>query len=289
MSLENKIVFIASSGSFLGKELIKNFLKKKYFIITYSNYQLPIKKNNYVRFNNLNKLANFLKNIKKIDLLFLNNGVIGNEYEFNYLIRSHLIKTFNILKITKNIKIERLIYFCSADENGFSNTSIKETNIINPQNKYGLIKSLTTKYIKNICNNRKINYTFFKLFLVVGKTQKVPRIFALIKKCILTNTTFLIKTPNHFKNILYIDDFISIINRTIANKKTINEEYNLGSDLNIRMIDLCKQIKKHNPKFSFKKLKFNEIKKQIPDISKLQKIIGNFKFINIDKIIRLIL
>ena len=109
MSLEKKIVFIASASSFLGKELIKNFLKKKYFIITYSNYQLPIKKNNYVRFNNLNKLANFLKNIKKINLLFLNNGVIGNEYEFNYLIRSHLIKTFNILKITKNIKIERLI------------------------------------------------------------------------------------------------------------------------------------------------------------------------------------
>ena len=287
--MEKKIVFISSASSFLGKELIKNFLKKKYLIITYSNYKLPLKKNNYIRFNNLNKLSKYLKKLKKIDLLFLNNGVIGNGYEFNQLIKSHLKKISDIFNIMKKIKIERLIYFSSADENGFSNDKIKETGIISPQNKYGLIKSLTTRYIENICNNRKINFTFLKLFLVVGKSQKEPRIFASIKKCILTNTTFYIKTPNHVKNILHIDDFIFIVNIITSNKKTMNEVYNLGSDINIRMIDLCERIKKYNPKFSFKKLNVKEIKKQIPDISKLQIILGDYKFINIDRIISSIL
>ena len=84
---------------------------------------------------------------------------------------THSKKISDIFNIIKKIKIERLIYLSSADENGFSNNKIIETGIINPQNKYGLIKSHTTKYIENICSNREINLIFIKLKVKENKKQ----------------------------------------------------------------------------------------------------------------------
>ena len=182
-----------------------------------------------------------------------------------------------------------MIYFASADENGLKHFPIKETDSHNPENKYGLVKSLTMKYVKDFCKDKNIKYTFFKLFLVVGRSQCQPRLFPLIKKNIKYQNTFLINTPNHIKNILYIDEFTFILNKILSSKNSVNQIYNLGSDKNISMINLCKKIKKYNKNFLFKKSNNLETKKQVPDLTKLKKQIGNHQFITIDKIINLIL
>ena len=285
---KKQIIFISSASSFLGKELVRFYNKQNYLIISYSQYLLPLKKKNYVRFREIESLKFFLKNINEIKFLFLNNGLISNN-KFDILITSHLKQTSNFLKIFQNIKINRIILFNSADENGQNRLPIKETDFFSPQNNYGLIKSLSTIAVKQYCIEKKINYTFFKLFLVVGKKQNLPRLFPLIKEHIDNKRTFLLNSPNHIKNILYVDDFIFIVNKVLLQKKSINEIYNLGSNNNISMINLCKKIKRHNDKFIFKKSSNLKVKKQIPDISKLKKLIGNYTFINIKKIISLII
>ena len=52
------------------------------------------------------------------------------------------------------------------------------------------------------------------------------------------------------------------------------------------MINLCKIIKKNKRNFLFKKSFNREKLKQVPDITKLKKLIGNYEFINIYKIIK---
>ena len=148
---------------------------------------------------------------------------------------------------------------------------------------------MTLKYLENFCNKHNIKYTFFRLFLVVGEGQNEPRLFPLIKKHIKAKYNFLIKTPFHTKNILHINDFISIIYKILSKKNTYNQTINLGSSNNISMINLCKKIKKYNSKFLFKKSLNREKIKQVPNISKLKKFIGDYEFMNIDKIIKLLL
>ena len=287
--MEKKIIFVSSASSFLGKEIIKLYEKNNYFIISYCEHLVPFKKKNHIRVNNINKLKKVFAKTKCIDLFFLNNGIIGNQFNFNYLLKSHFKKTKSLLDISKNIIIERLIFFRTADEVGLINKPIKENENLNPQSKYAFSKVLTLKYLENFCNKHNIKYTFFRLFLVVGEGQNEPRLFPLIKKHIKAKYNFLIKTPFHTKNILHINDFISIIYKILSKKNTYNQTINLGSSNNISMINLCKKIKKYNSKFLFKKSLNREKIKQVPNISKLKKFIGDYEFMNIDKIIKLLL
>ena len=101
MPLEKKIIFVSSASSFLGKEIIRFYEKKEFFIISYCEHMVPLKKTNHIRVNNINKLMKIFKKIKYINLFFLNNGLIGNQYDFNYLIKSHFEKTKSLLDISK--------------------------------------------------------------------------------------------------------------------------------------------------------------------------------------------
>ena len=288
MPLE-KIIFVSSASSFLGKEIIRFYEKKEFFIISYCEHMVPLKKTNHIRVNNINKLHKIFKKTKYIDLFFLNNGLIGNQFDFNYLIKSHFEKTKSLLDISKKTIIERLIFFRTADEVGLVHKPIKENDKLNPQTKYAFSKALTLKYIENFCNKHHIRYIFFRLFLVVGEGQNEPRLFPLIKKNIKAKHNFFIKTPFHTKNILHINDFIHIIYKILSKKNTYNQTINIGSSNNITMINLCKNIKKNYNNFSFKKSYNHEKIKQVPNISKLKKLIGNYKFMDIDKIIKILI
>ena len=286
MPLEKKIIFVSSASSFLGKEIIRFYEKKEFFIISYCEHMVPLKKTNHIRVNNINKLMKIFKKIKYINLFFLNNGLIGNQYDFNYLIKSHFEKTKSLLDISKKTIIERLIFFRTADEVGLVNKPIKENDKLNPQTKYAFSKVITLKYIENFCNKHDIKYIFFRLFLVVGEGQNEPRLFPLIKKNIKAKNNFFIKTPFHTKNILHIDDFINIIHKILSKKNNYNQTINIGSKNNISMINLCKIIKKNKRNFLYKKSFNREKIKQVPNITKLKKLIGNYEFINIYETIK---
>ena len=138
--MEKKIIFVSSASSFLGKEIIRFYEKKEFFIISYCEHMVPLKKTNHIRVNNINKLIKIFNKTKYIDLFFLNNGLIGNQFDFNYLIKSHFEKTKSLLDISKKIIIERLIFFRTADEVGLVNKPIKENDKLNPQTKYAFSK-----------------------------------------------------------------------------------------------------------------------------------------------------
>lgn len=92
MPLEKKIIFVSSASSFLGKEIIRFYEKKEFFIISYCEHMVPLKKTNHIRVNNINKLIKIFNKTKYIDLFFLNNGLIGNQFDFNILLKVILKK-----------------------------------------------------------------------------------------------------------------------------------------------------------------------------------------------------
>ena len=98
----------------------------------------------------------------------------------------------------QKIKIQRLIYFRSSDEDPKYSHEKIDMNF-NPINLYGTIKSITTNLIKNYCNLYKQRFTFIKLYLVVGRKQKSPRILKLIKNKIENNLILNIEDADSIK------------------------------------------------------------------------------------------
>ena len=267
MPLENKIVFISSSKSFIGASLINFYKKKKYFIISFSEN------------------TKYFSQKLFIDFAYLNHGIIGSNFSIDKLIESHLNKTNFILKVLKNTTIKRLIYFRSCDENPKFSNDYEKINY-NPTNLYGFIKSITTTFLQNHCHINNINFTFIKLYLVVGKNQKFPRIFKLINNKIKTNSILSLADAYSIKNFIDIEDFLNIQKEIIKSDYFKNKSVDLVSDQNISIGDLCKKIKKIHPKFEFIKNKRNKKENLSSNLKYLDHIIEKYEFKNIDQIIK---
>ena len=285
MPLEKKIVFISSSKSFIGASLINFYKKKKYFIISFSENTKFFKKKNHINFNDKISLTKYFSQKLYIDFAYLNHGIIGSNFSIDKLIDSHINKTKFILKVLKKTTIKRLIYFRSCDENPkFSNDY--EKIYLNPTNLYGFIKLITTTIIQNHCHINNINFTFMKLYLVVGKNQKFPRIFKLIKNKIKTNSILSLNDAYSIKNFIDIEDFLNIQKKIIKSDYFKNKTVDLVSDQNISIGDLCKKIKKIYPQFEFIKNKRNKKENLSSNLKYLDHIIERYEFKNIDQIIK---
>ena len=283
--MEKKIIFISSSSSFIGESLINYYKKKRYFIISYSENTKFFKNKNHINFNKKLELSKYFLKISSIHYAYLNHGLIGSKHVIDKLINSHLEKTDFILKILQKIKIQRLIYFRSSDEDPkYSHENIDMN--FNPINLYGTIKSITTNIIKNHCNFYKQRFTFIKLYLVVGSKQKFPRIFKLIKNKIEHNLILNIEDAYSIKNFTDIEDFLIIQEKIIQSDHFIDKSVDLVSNQNISIGDLCKKIKKIYPQFKFIQNRKNKKKILIPKPTYLEKIFGKYNFKKIDQIIK---
>lgn len=283
--MEKKIVFISSSKSFIGTSLINFYKKKKYFIISFSENTKFFKKKNHINFSDKISLTKFFSQKSYIDFAYLNHGIIGSDFPIEKLIDSHLTKTKFILKVLKKTTIKRLIYFRSCDENSKFSNDYEKINF-NPTNIYGHIKSIATTMIQNHCHIHNINYTFMKLYLVVGKYQKFPRIFKLIKNKIDTNSILSLNDAHSIKNFTHIDDFLTIQKKIIKSDYFKNKSVDLVSDQNISIGNLCSKIKKIHPEFNFIKNKRSKEEKLIPNLKYLDHISEKYDFKNIDQIVK---
>lgn len=283
--MEKKIIFISSSSSFIGESLINYYKKKRYFIISYSENTKFFKNKSHINFNKKLDLSKYFLKISSIHYAYLNHGLIGSNHVIDKLINSHLEKTDFILKILQKIKIQRLIYFRSSDEDPKYSYENIDMNF-NPINLYGTIKSITTNIIKNHCNFYKQRFTFIKLYLVVGSKQKFPRILKLIKNKIEHNLILNIEDAYSIKNFTDIEDFLIIQEKIIQSDHFIDKSIDLVSDQNISIGELCKKIKKIYPQFKFIQNRKNKKKILIPKPTYLEKIFGKYNFKKIDQIIK---
>lgn len=283
--MEKRLIFISSSSSFIGESLINYYKKKKFFIISYSEKTKYYKNKNHINFNKKLNLIKYFQNISRIHYVYLNHGIIGNNHSIDKLINSHIEKTVFILKILQKIKIQRLIYFRSYDEDPKYSHEKIDMNF-NPINLYGTIKSITTNIIYNHCNLYKQRFTFIKLYLVVGSKQKFPRILKLIKNKIENNSLLNIEDAHSTKNFTDIEDFLIIQEKIIQSDHFIDKSVDLVSDQNISIGELCKKIKKTYPQFKFIQNRKNTKKVLIPKLTYLKKIFDKYDFKKIDQIIK---
>ena len=283
----DKVIFVTSIDSFLGQNIAKFYLKKKYRVIAYSNYNFNYYSHkNLIIFQNKQKLKMHLKKFNKLYYFFFTNGIIGSNYKIQKLYKSHISNSNFFLNILKNLKIKRLIFFSSVDEVGFSNKNINENTNYSPSNKYSIIKLLARELFEEFCIKYSKPYTIFRLFLVIGNNQKIPRLFPLIKYHIQNGKKFVINNPLAYKNFIHIDDFCNVLDIILKNKMSLNNIYNLASDQNIKLEKLFKLIHNINPLLKFEKNLNGSLNSQKASIFKIKKIIGNYKFKNINQIIK---
>jgi nucleoside-diphosphate-sugar epimerase len=272
-----KKILITGAGGFIGKSLLSKLSKTQNELVTFSKHK------HYFDFN-LTEIIGDINNEKIIKKLVSDVDIIihlaayldvkQSFIELEKVYHTNLDGTFNLLKHVKDLEKKPHFVFMSSSV-VYGNTTkipIKETQMLNPTNPYGMSKASSELLCLGISNSYGIPLTILRPFSVYGylapKHQVIPRIVSQLE-----NKTLIVDNPHEIRDFVHVDDVVESITKSIKHNPKFPKIYNVGSGKPVSILSLTKTIirlSKNKPKLIFGNKIFNR-KKSLADISSIQK------------------
>jgi len=277
-----KKVIVTGGSGFIGSNLVKYLLKKKYFVInidklSYSAHPLNVKKilknKNYTFFktdiNNRNKLIKIFNKYKPDGIFNLaaETHVDRSIDKPDNFIKSNFLGVYNLLESIsfyekKNKKKIKLVHVSTDEVYGDVLKGRSDENFpYNPSSPYSATKAGADHLIKAYIRTYKIFALISNCCNNYGPNQFPEKLIPKLIFNILHNKSLPIY--GHGKNSrewMHVQDHCEAL-LSIFLKGSLGESYNIGSGHNIKNIDLAKKLlkiaKKKSPKIGKKvKIKF---------------------------------
>lgn len=287
-----KTIIITGVSGFIGSNVARYYLNKKYKVIGISRSEFELKNKNYefiqIDLNRDQLDEIFIKYRPQYFIHCASSASVGASVENpEYDFESSVSVLYKILFTLKRVNINiKFIFLSSAAVYGDpKKIPISEDDEISPISPYGLNKKICEEiceyFIKNECMDIKI----LRIFSVYGIGLKKQILWDINKKIKNYNSLELFGTGYETRDFLNVQDLIQIID-LILNFKTKEYIFNVanGEQINIRNLA---EIFLKNRNLSYDILKFNNMVKNgdplnwKADISKI-KALGYRKQINIE-------
>jgi len=305
-----KIIVTGGSG-FIGSNLVNYLVKKNYFVInidklTYSSNTYPnqnLTKKNYkflkIDINNKSKIIYVIRKYKPVCIFNLAaethvDRSIDSPFQF---IHSNILGVFNILEaIRENKKNKKIkLVHISTDEvyGDIIASRSNEKFPYNPSSPYSASKASADHLIKSYIRTYKIPALISNCCNNYGPYQFPEKLIPKIITNILNNKPLPIYAKGqNSREWIHVEDHCEALYK-IFKKGKIGESYNVGSNINLKNINLVKTIlnifKKKKYKIG-KKVKINYVKdrpghdfRYALNSNKIRKQIGWKSKINLDK------
>lgn len=303
-------ILVTGCCGFIGFHLSKKLLQKKNTkIIGIDNinnyYDTKLKKdrlkilknyNNFVFYKlditNLKKLNKLFKkyNYKTVVHLAAQAGVRYSIENPNTYFNSNVAGFFNILSLSKEYKINHLIYASTSSVYGASKKFPLTENMTTdyPLSFYAATKKTNEIMAYSFSNVYKLRTTGLRFFTVYGPYGRPDMsLFKFVKNIILGKPIQLFNKGLHQRDFTYIDDVVSYINFLIFNKninfgkdKVPYEIYNIGNGKTVKLLNFIEVIQNN----LFKKAKIKKYPLQKGDVKKTHANVGKInKLIKINK------
>ena len=263
-------ILITGSAGFIGYHLAAKLSKnKKYKVFGIDNfdnyYSINLKKKRlallksfknfkFKKIDILNekKLQNFFKK-EKFDVVFHLAAQAGVRYSIlnpKKYMRNNIQGFFNILEISKQNKIKKIIYASSSSVYGDSNIfPLTEKQILKAKNLYSLSKDFNEKLSSVYSNFNNLSLVGLRFFTAYGELGRPDMMMMKYINCKYSGKPFfLYNYGNHYRDFTYIDDVTEILKRLIKTKlKQKNEIYNICSSKPVKITKVLKIIDKYLP------------------------------------------
>ena len=291
MAFSNKNVLITGGAGFIGANFVYKFLDLGYEVNLLEKQEVNLwrleaarKKIrlHYLDLKNSNKLESLITYLKpQIILHFAALGTYPRkQQELKEIIETNLLGTINLVNACSKIKFKCFINTGSSSEYGMEERPMKENDLLEPNNLYGITKAAATMYCQNTARKLGLPIATVRPFAVYGYFEERERLIPTIIKSCLTNTELKLSSLNSVRDFIFIEDVIDAYLTIIENIQEIKGEiFNLGTGIQTTIddvVNLIKKITQSNMKPQYGQIKpaQYEPKSWVADISKIKNILN---------------
>ncbi|MDP3729959.1 MAG: GDP-mannose 4,6-dehydratase [Candidatus Omnitrophota bacterium] len=301
---EIKNVLITGGAGFIGSVLTKELLKKKYNVTVIDDFSTGRKENlkPFSRDKNFNLITGSItdesliaKAIEKCDLIYHLAATVGVKNVVDNPLETIIYDTIGtsiVLKYASAHGVKVVITSTSEVYGKSEKCPFKEDEdvVMGPPDvnrwSYACSKLLDEFFAIAYHKERGLQVVVVRLFNVVGPGQLgrygmvIPRFF----KFALKNEPMPVYGDGkQVRCFTYVDDAIKLIIKLASTEKANGEVINLGCENEISIKDLAREIKKitgssseivFEPYRKYYGVNFQDIKKRVPDLTKLKRIAG---------------
>ena len=284
-----RVAIITGITSFLGKELAKYLISKKFLVfgITRPNSnrksQLSeIKGLNVIEldferieYKNIDDYPNtdgkkFIEDIisKKCDITFIHFAWDGTTDRENFARQMlNIDDSMKVLSLAKLLKAKRFIFAGSQAEMS--------------ESAYGLAKKQFSDVASSYLKNDSMKFIHLRIFSIYGENDRENSLVKQLVKCFKEKKDIELSSCNYYWNFLHVDDFVLIIYKLII-KNAKTGVYDIASDEDRLLKDYCEIAKRaynSDIKLLFGARANKKEKFAMPNIDSTIKVVGKIKFI----------
>src|SRR3989344_5430492 len=300
-----KKILVTGGAGFIGREVVRQLVQKGYKVRVaddLSKREAKVPEGCDFIKTDLTESKSAERALENIDLcvhLAAKIGGIGYFHKYPATILSENNKLYStVFEAAVKNKTERILYLSSSmvfeSTNSFPSSESDIEKIPPPVSAYGFSKLIGEEYCKAFYDEFGLNYTICRPFNAYGINEAPGRevgyahvIPDLIKKILSGQYPLeLLGDGQQTRCFTHVSDLARGIIMALESPKAVNEDFNLGEEKEIKMIDLaelifnlCKIDKpfkvKYVPSFTY------DIKRRVPSSQKASKVLGwkpNMKF-----------
>ncbi|MFH1829835.1 MAG: NAD-dependent epimerase/dehydratase family protein [Pseudomonadota bacterium] len=311
-----KNILVTGGAGFIGSHLARALAKAKYNVHIIDDFStgrmeniddILKKKNVHLTTGSITDEVILSKAIEQADMVYHLAATVGVKHVVDSALDTIVYDTLGTLLVLKYASSKGIKVLLTSTSEVYGKTKeipFREDSdiIIGPPHihrwSYACSKLLDEFLSIAYFRERNLQVIIVRLFNVVGPGQVghygmvLPRFF---KSAYRNKPIHIYGTGKQSRCFTYIDDAITLLMRIAKSEKASGEVINLGSAEEISILELANKVKKitgSSSKLVFEDYNkfygrfFQDVKRRVPETTRLKKIVGAMPMIGLDEILR---
>jgi UDP-glucose 4-epimerase len=151
----------------------------------------------------------------------------------------------NVLNLSKNTGVQRVFFSSSSEVYGepFEIPQHEETTPLNSRLPYAIVKNVGEAFFKSYYQEYGLEFGIFRFFNTYGPRQSTDFVISRFIDLALKGEPITIYGDgSQTRTFCYIDDNLDVTQKILYNNLMTNEVINIGSDLEMTVLELAKKV-----------------------------------------------
>lgn len=188
----------------------------------------------------------------------------------------------NILNLSKSTGVKRIYYSSSSEVYGepVELPQHEETTPLNSRLPYAIVKNIGEAYMKAYQKEFGLDFTVFRFFNTYGPKQSRDFVMSkFISRALKNEDIEIYGDGTQTRTFCFIDDNITATTNAFYNNMFVNDVVNIGSDIEITILDLAKTVINLTGSRSkivhLPPLPEGDMTRRMPDATKMKQLLGH--------------